>query len=450
MTWMIDAGWKKCLCWAFIALLAGCLGNTPGVLASEEKGVKVLTLDEALRITLEQNKDIQKARQYRNTVEGRYMEERAAALPQLQITGMINHERDESLNALFAGLFPLERQTRTGEIGLSQALYTFGRIGAAIRAAKVGLATAEDQLRIYRQAALRDVSASFYDILLAKELYTIAVQDLEQKVRLLDEARRKYAAGVATEYDLLAAEVAVENAKPGVIRTENLIRISQDKFRFLLGLEAQVDAMGTLGAPLTPSPQYEETLETALKSRPELADLRKRVEVAKELVKIHDAGNMPRLDMKTGYGWRQLILGSLQGSGPEWTAGLYFTFPFFDGLRTQGKVVQAKTDVVNLTIDEGKLKDSVTLQTRDAVNAFRESSEIVMALSGTVKQAERLLSMAEKGYEYGVKTKLEVDDAQVNLNRAKGNLAKARRDYLVARVTLEWVKGTLEVNSVPE
>ena len=72
-----------------------------------------------------------------------------------------------------------------------------------------------------------------------------------------------------------------------------------------------------------------------------------------------------------------------------------------------------------------------------------------MALSDTVKQAERLLSMAEKGYEFGVKTKLDVDDAQLNLTQAKGNLARARRDYMVASVTLEWVKGTLEVKKNP-
>jgi HAE1 family hydrophobic/amphiphilic exporter-1 len=42
-----------------------------------------------------------------------------------------------------------------------------------------------------------------------------------------------------------------------------------------------------------------------------------------------------------------------------------------------------------------------------------------------------------------VKTRLDVDDAQLNLSQAEANLARAQRDYLVARVTLEWVKGTL-------
>jgi HAE1 family hydrophobic/amphiphilic exporter-1 len=47
------------------------------------------------------------------------------------------------------------------------------------------------------------------------------------------------------------------------------------------------------------------------------------------------------------------------------------------------------------------------------------------------------------GYEYGVKTKLEVDDAQLNLRSARSNLASAERDYRVALTNLEWVAGTL-------
>lgn len=68
------------------------------------------------------------------------------------------------------------------------------------------------------------------------------------------------------------------------------------------------------------------------------------------------------------------------------------------------------------------------------------------ALSGTVSQAEKLLLMAEKGYELGVKTLLDVEDAQLNLMYARGNLAKARRDLAVARVNVDWVAGTLGEN----
>jgi outer membrane protein TolC len=422
---------------------------SPGTVWGQEQKVWALTLEECWRIVLEKNKDIQKAKEYRNSVMGRYIEERAAALPQLTANATVNHERDESLKGFYRGLFPFEREARTADVALSQALYTFGRIGAAMRAAKVGLEAAEDQLRIYQQAALRDVSAAFQDVLLAKELNILARQNLDQKIRHQDEARRKFSAGVATDYDVLAAEVGMENARPDVIRTENLIRTSREKLRFILGIEDQeVDGLGELTTPLGPNPQYEETVKAARKNRPELSDVKKKIQMNEELVKIYNAGNLPRIDLKAGWGWRQLGFGTLEfgsaaGEGQAWSAGVFFSFPFFDGMRTQGKVIQAKSDVASLKIDEAKLRDSITLQVRDAINACREAEEIVRSLSGTVRQAERLLRMAEKGFEYGVKTRLEVDDAQQNVNQAKGNLAKANRDYLVARATLEWVMGTI-------
>jgi len=106
-------------------------------------------------------------------------------------------------------------------------------------------------------------------------------------------------------------------------------------------------------------------------------------------------------------------------------------------------VAQAGSDVRTLRIEEAQLLDAVALEVRDAVNAVREAREIVRALAGTVEQADRLVAMAEKGYEYGVKTRLDVDDAQLNRSRALGNFARARRDYLVAGAALRHATGTI-------
>ncbi len=439
------------LCWKrqLTLIIASLLIVSQGIFLltaalGEEKETEVLTLDDALRIAAEKNRDIQKALEYRNHVEAIYVTERAAALPQFVITAHAANSKDESQNA-FGGFIPTKSNTRSVEVGLSQALFTWGQVGAAIRAAKVGLATADDQLRLFRQAAFRDVSASFYDILLAKELHAIAKQNLEQKIRRHDEAAKKYAAGVATDYDVLSGKVDVENAQPAVIQTENLIRISRERLRFLLGTDAkEVDVKGILEAVISPYAEHQEAEEIARKKRPEVSDFRHRIQVAEELIKIANAGDKPRLDLRAGYGWRDLDLGlDLQANGQAWSAGLFVTYPIFDGLRTRGQVAQAKSNLASLKIDEAKLLDSIRLEVRDAVNAVREAGEIIKAISGTVARAERLLTMAEKGYEYGVKTKLEVDDAELNVVQAKGNLARAKRDYLVACVNLERATGML-------
>ena len=164
---------------------------------------------------------------------------------------------------------------------------------------------------------------------------------------------------------------------------------------------------------------------------------------------IARAGNRPRVDFRGALGFQEIDLGITEDGGKTWSAGVFASWPLFDGLRTRGRVAQAGSDVRTLRIEEAQLLDAIALEVRDTVNAVREAGEIVNALAGTVDQADRLVALAEKGYEYGVKTRLEVDDAQLNRSRALGNLARARRDYLVAGAALRHAMGTLGDGIVP-
>ncbi|MDD2897280.1 MAG: TolC family protein [Desulfuromonadaceae bacterium] len=408
---------------------------------------KVLTLDQAIAVAMDKNRDIEKAREYGQYVQGKYMEERAAALPQLSLNAAAQFSKDGSQGV--TGI-PAQRQFgRAVDLTLTQPLYTWGKLNAAIRAAEVGLKTADEQLRLYRQAAYRDVVTAYHDVLLARELSRLAQENRSQKQRHLDEASRKFDAGVATDYDILAARVTLENTLPEVIRSENSVRLAREKLRFLLAMGAdEVDVTGSPEAPASltlPATTYDEALKIAVKRRPELSDLRLRLGIYNELVTIATAENKPRLDLKGGVGWHWANLNDpgpvRDAEGAAWNVGFYATFPFFDGLRTSGRVTQAKSDLRTKQVEEAKLIDSIALEVRQADFSYHEAAEIVAALAGTVTQAERLVLMAEKGYEFGVKIRLEVDDAQLNLLQARSNLAKAQRDFSVAQVTYLWAMG---------
>jgi len=409
--------------------------------------VEILTLDEALRIALESNRDVGKAMELRSSLEGKYVEERAAALPQLLATAEAIRSWDES--QVVFGIPPASNRY-AAKVGVTQPLYTSGVVAAGIRAAGKGLATADDRLRIARHSVLREVHAVFHDILLTRELNRIAVEDQAQKTRHLDEARKKYTIGTATDYDVLAAEVALQNAGPEVVRTENAVRTFRERLRFLLGRDGrEVDAKGDLSAVVADPVNYDSALRTAVEHRPELSDLRHRLGVAQELLVIARAGNRPRLDFQGAVGRQEVDFGGFDTAGKVWSAGVYASWPIFDGMRTRGRIAQAGSNVRTLGIEEAQLLDAIALEVRDATNAVRDAGEIVNALGGTVEQADRLVTMAEKGYEYGVKTRLDVDDAQLNRSLAHGSLARARRDYLVAGAALRYAMGTLGDEIVP-
>ena len=429
--------------------------------AASQGGAKLLTLDETLSIAAAQNRDIQKAIEYQKWVQGKYLEERAYALPQASFSGSFVRNFDNRQQDLFkmfssggsssggssvdiGEIFSGRQDALTGQFKVTQVIFTWGQVGAAIRAAKLGFGVADQQLRRFRQAVARDVTTAYCDVLAARELAKIASEDLAQKQRHLDESTKRQSAGTATEYDVLAAQVAAENARPAVIRSQNAVRVARMQLGYLLAETGEIDVTGTLGTPIDSVPAYESMLAKALANRPELGELANTRGIYGELVTIAKAASKPRVDFSAGWGLGRVGLPSISSSGYMWNAGVFGSVPLFDGWRTKGRVAQAQSDLSRISLDELKLRDAIALEVHAALDAVREASEIVAALSGTVTQAERLLFLAEKGFELGVKTRLEVQDAELNVAASRANLARAQRDYRVARVTLDWVVGTLD------
>ncbi len=436
-------------------------------MAQAPAGVKVLTLDQALAIAAAQNRDVQKAIEYKNWVQGKYVEERAYALPQGTFSASFSRTFDNTTSKLFSGfmdsgsggsdgsgdttdlgeIFGGRQDVSVGSFGVRQVVFTWGQVGAAIRAAKMGFEFSDQQLRRFRQAVIKDVTGTFYNVLAARELVRIAEENVAQRARRLDEVTRRREAGTATDYDVLAAQVELDSAKPAVIRTQNAVRAAREQLRFLLAEQQEVDVEGTLAAPVEPVPAYEALLATAFQHRPELGEISSTQGIYGELIKIAGAANKPRVDFAADWGKRHLGLPSISSTGTAWDFGVYATVPLFDGWRTKGQVAQARSNLASVNIDELKLREGITLEVRTAVDSAQEAVALLDALSGPVKQAEQLLFLAEKGFELGVKTRLEVQDAEQNVNTARANLAVAQRDYRLARVNLDWVAGVLDAGA---
>jgi len=437
--------------------------QAPGAEEPEVRGsepARVLTLEQVLALAARQNPDMLKAVEYRNRAQGKYMEERAAALPQVAFSGNAVRTFDNSQSKLYRNLpgmgasglgdvFGGRQDVGTVQLQLAQPIFSGGQVGAAVRAAQGGFRLADDQVRLSRQAVMREVATAFYDVLAAKELAGIARQDYAQKERHLEEATRRQAAGTATDYDVLASEVALANARPAVIRGDNAVTVAKARLRFLLGEDDEVDVAGVLATPIAPAPSYDAVYRSALGRRPELSALANQRGIYREVVAIAKTGSKPRLDFVASLGTRMLGLKYLSATGATWNAGVVATVPLFDGHRTRGRVAQAESDLSCIALDEQRLHDQVALEVRTALAAVQEAAEIVAASAGTVTQAEKLLFLAEKGFELGVNTRLEVQDAELNHMAARANLARAQRDYRVARIALDWVAGTLD-GGVPQ
>jgi outer membrane protein len=399
---------------------------------------RVISLDEALQLTLDYSRDVLIAGEGKKQSEGRYLEERAAALPNLKLDAAAVRLRD---NVSFLSPKELTHTDYNGSLKLTQVLFTWGQIGAAIQAAKHDREATEQQYQGARQLALREAATAYHDLLFTLEIAKVARDNVAQKKRHLDEATRRNQAEVATDYDVLSARVALTNSQPQLTRAENDIKFASDRLRYYMGIEEDFQAQGPLQCSLKTPYSLAEVLEKARDNRPEVAFYESRVGVFKELIKVAKGNLRPRLDFKANAG--RAAIGGIDGNVPGnyWDAGLYLSVPLFDGLKTKGQVMQAQSRLATTEYEMKRLLDQIALQARDAINRVDEAIQIIKGLEASIIQVERLLTMAETGYRAGVKTKLEVDDAETDVLTAKVNLARARRDYLNAWTLLSWIMG---------
>lgn len=449
---------------AFIILVftAGSRAGEPGKQAASagqagavgSAAPPVLTAQDAVRIALERNRDVQKAREQVEALKGRIREVRAQAFPSIKIDASAFRYRDPAfLNSSSFDKIPAEfKNALTAEpansfsygLSFSQPLYTAGKVGTAVRLANLEMeGVASDRDKVEQDVSM-EVIRTFYDLLLARERRGVAQETVEQRRKHLEVVKSRFAAGDATEVDVLRSQVNLANAEPDLIRADNAIEQARAALNHLLVREpsAPLEIRGEFQY----TPWTEKNLEAlaleALRRRPELSRLRIIDREAEQLEKLANAEGRTRVDLNGFYGISARLPENLANSSfSRWNFTLNFSLPVFDGGRRSGLLTQAVANhrVAKLSLDQQE--SAVRLQVQQALDEIRRAEKTVEATQMNVSQAERVLVMMQNNYRYGAATTLDVVDAQTALTGARTNLLLGLYDHVVGKARLRWFLG---------
>ena len=434
-----------------LALVVVGLGQAQG----ETPARLVLTLEEGLRLALEQNESLLLSRADLRKSNQQVREARAGALPQLDL--YVAYSRNWLLPTLvFDAPPPAGRQTvefgsnndLTGDLSLRQSLYSGGKVGAALATARLFAEYSGEAHRRVRQQLVEEVETRFYDLLLARELTKVgdlAVAQARSNLRQVQALRR---AGRASHYDQLRAEVQVAALQADSIRTDNQRNLAEMALANVIGadLGRPIELVGDFRQETAlPLEALDDLLALAMANRPELRQLDREIQMRERAVQIERATSRPSVDLVAN-GRLQFQSNKFdvvdEDWGKSWATGLTLSMPLFDGMRTDARVAQARVDVRRARLQQDQLERVVRLEIRRAWLDLRDARERLEAQRSAVEQSEQGLRIADSRYATGVGTQLETLDAQLVLVRAQTEHAMARRDRALALVRLERAVGT--------
>lgn len=424
-------------------------------LGSQTMPSKELTLEEAIRIGLANNKELIAAELEVQRADARVKEAFGSALPAIDFSGRYTRALQKPVFFLPDFQNPGSGRTVPIRIGSDHSIdMTFSArqilfntaVFIGVGASRIYSDAARDLYTAKRLETVTKIRKAFYGALLARESAEMMRATLKNAEENLRNVRSLARQGIVSDYDELRAEVGVENLRPIVIQAENGYTLALEGLKSAMGVESNDQFV--LKGELTFSPVDEATLanarEEALRGNPTLSALRRQVDVNKAYKGISWSDYLPTLAAFGNYQY-QLAKNSLNVSTADFQksslVGLSLTFNLFQGLQTNARVEQAHLEVRKSEEQLANFETNLAIMVHSLILQLRQARERVEAQRKTIEQAERGYRIATSRYLNGSGTQLEVNDAQTALNQARVNRMQAMYDYLVAAAELDQVLG---------
>lgn len=403
-----------------------------------------LSLNDAVRLALQYNKNLQQQILERDVTRGSRIATYNVILPRISANGLVDRVEHQA-SRQGAGSGGLANYS----LGLKvdQPIMQGNKYPAQIRQARLLTALTDQAIRSQVQELVASIAYEYYDVLLAQHLLDVqrdALTSAQAQFRTTSEKRRQE---TATDADVLRARSEVARYQSAMITQQNEIDTHRVNLFKLMGVSQDSDVTFSDQLEFLPMrPVLERAVEIASGQRPDLRTAELNARMAEESLRIARSDFMPALAASFSTGWSEYSRsasgkkGSLHNSA-AYDAGLGMSWSF--GIDKIGSLEQRKAEAKQSRIAVLDAQENMLQSIRLQMNILNNAEETINALVESQAASREALRLVEVGYQAGVRTEVEVTDARSSLTTVIGQYYTSINQHAKARVALQVAMGVL-------
>lgn len=399
-------------------------------------GVRLLSLDDAIRLGIQNNLALTLAKDEQKTADADKLQLANVLMPNISLHGETGvHEIDLAALGFHPSILPAFRNflppgttassihliskvdTTIGQVNFSQDLFNWSGYDVW-RAAQAAEKAAYYNAQSSRGLVVLNVGTSYLQALAARSQVDYAQALLKTDSTLLDQAHQEHLAGTAANLDELRARVQYQQQQQAVIA-------AQDNFeKAKIALNRQIGLAPEQQIRLTDSEPYAElepmTIEAA---RAEAYDNRQDFQMLKQELRVAELERRATAHQRfptLTFGGNWGVTGISGGVYHEtFTAVGTLSVPIFEEgkIRGDNDVAQAQLDEIRSRMQD--LTVRIDQQLRDSMLDLETAEETVKVARSNVDLASTALNQTQQRFQAGVTDNLPVAEAQSTLAAAQ-------------------------------
>jgi len=403
-----------------------------------------LTMKEAVRLALKQNPQVVAARILTLQSDRDRQIVRADLLPQVSL-GM-NMALEQSNFQTFEKL-PAPKATGPfqyieGGPVFSQSVLDLPLI-RRYQISREGVRQSRAQQDVTREDITATVVTQYLLVLRAFAVYDAAKARVALAQRLYDQAVHLQSTGIGLNIDTTRAQVELQNERQNLINAETQTHTTTYVLAELLDLprEQEPELAETLQFFNLPSYEVAASITSALAHRPEMQALASQERIAGLERKSAGEQRLPQIDF-SGFWYYQgehfsdaiaayTYLGSLE-------------IPLFTGGRIQAEIARADLEQKRIAQNRQLLEARIVREVKSAIDELEAARTAVSVANLGLTLANEEVGQAQRRFQAGVTTNVEVVQAQDALARANANQIEALYRFNQSRANLARAMGEVE------
>lgn len=309
---------------------------------------------------------------------------------------------------------------------------------------KTQVSQADKQYHLSQQELILRTTQAYFDVLIAQDKIDLIAAQKAAILSQLDQAKATFEVGTATITDVNEAQARYDLIVAQEIAAVNEHQIAK---RSVAAVTGEVPAkLATAKADIQVkqlSQSMQDWQQVAVQNNLNIQIQQDALKLAEQEVERTQAGHLPTLDAVASYS-KNYANGGTSGVGNDLdnaTIGLQLQIPLYQGGAISSRARQAVLNKQKALDDIEIARRQADLETQRAYFNLSTTIAQVKALEQALISSQSQLDSTKLGYEVGVRTSVDVLNAQQQFYSAKRDLLQARYNYLVNIIRLKAATG---------
>lgn len=402
-----------------------------------------LTLDEAVEYALAHNKNLLQTKN--EVLKAVYSKREAIAnyIPQAKATVDFNTyfngamEMTMEMDSPLGNTFKIKQPNSSSlNVQASQVVFN-GNAMVGIMLGKIGQAMAEINEENAELTLINTVSMNYHLVLLTKANYDLLTRNVNDLKDLFKKTQAMVKAGAMEQTDADQLQVQVNLLENMLKNTERNIELVINTLKIELGMNVADELVLTQSLDDLIASQNDLmllTLPYEMEADPTYRLVEKNEEMAEKQKLMAVMNFVPSIAGFYQYNYYILAPGSKM---PPHLAGVSATIPIFSGLANTNKHRQARIDLYNAQLQKDLVKDQLRTQEKQMRFNLSTALEQYNTQKINIEVASRVFKSIQLKYEQGVKSSMDLTNANSDYLQAYSDYLSAISQLLEARFNLK-------------